>query len=63
MLYSLQPGPDLFPFQWHPGFNPEASAAPLTSYGVVRKEGWKKSDVVQGLLKATARPHTGQENT
>ncbi|KAL6085744.1 hypothetical protein STEG23_029602 [Scotinomys teguina] len=35
-------GLDLFSLQWHPGLNPEDSAAPLTVYGVVRKEDWKK---------------------
>lgn len=60
---SLQSAPDLFSLRRHPEMNPEASATPLTVYGVVRKESWKKSvDVVQGLLKATARPHMGQEN-
>lgn len=59
---SLQSVPDLFSLQWHPEINLEASAIPLTVYGVVRKESWKNIGVVQGLLKATARPHMRQEN-
>lgn len=60
---SLQSAPDRFSLQWHPEIKPEASATPLTVYGVVRKESWKESvGVVQGLLKVTARPHMRQEN-